>query len=76
MVLTFAAPTRDQLMSSPSKKQPERLAYSAREMADLIGVSKATAARMIRNKTISSIKVGSRRLIPAAEIQKLLAAAA
>jgi excisionase family DNA binding protein len=60
----------------PRRDQQERLAYSAREMAELLGVSKATAARMIRNGLIGSVKIGSRRLIPVGEIQKLLVTAA
>lgn len=42
-------------------------------MADALGVSMATAGRMIRNKIVRSIKVGQRRLIPMSEIERLLA---
>jgi excisionase family DNA binding protein len=54
------------------RKQQRRLAYSQAEMADMIGVSLATAGRMIKNKIVGSVKVGNRRLIPETEIQKLL----
>jgi excisionase family DNA binding protein len=41
-------------------------------MANLIGVSLATAARMIKSGAVGSVKIGNRRLIPLAEIHKLL----
>jgi hypothetical protein len=41
-------------------------------MAELLGVSIATAGRMIRFKVVGSIKVFGRRLVPVTEIEKLL----
>ncbi len=58
------------------REQQRRLAYSQAEMAEMIGVSMATAGRMIKNKVVGSVKVGGRRLIPETEIQKLLTPAA
>ncbi|WMT71336.1 helix-turn-helix domain-containing protein [Bradyrhizobium sp. Ash2021] len=55
------------------REQQRRLAISQAEMADALGVSMATAGRMIRNKIVRSIKVGQRRLIPMSEIERLLA---
>ena len=52
-----------------------RLAVSQAEMAELLGISTATAARMIRKRVVGSVKVGNRRLIPMIEIERLLAAA-
>jgi excisionase family DNA binding protein len=57
-------------------EQQARLAYSPSEMASLIGVSDATAARMINSRRVGSLKIGSRRLIPATELEKLLTPAA
>jgi excisionase family DNA binding protein len=58
------------------RERQRRLAISQAEMADALGVSMATAGRMIRNKIVRSIKVGQRRLIPMSEIDRLLALAA
>ena len=58
------------------REQQRRLAISQAEMADALGVSMATAGRMIRHKIVRSIKVGQRRLIPMSEIERLLALAA
>jgi excisionase family DNA binding protein len=62
--------------STTRREQQRRLAISQAEMADALGVSMATAGRMIRNKIVRSIKVGQRRLIPMSEIERLLALAA
>jgi excisionase family DNA binding protein len=56
------------------REQQRRLAISQAEMADALGVSPSTAARMIRKKIVRSVKVGQRRLIPMSEIEKLLTA--
>ena len=53
-----------------------RVAVSQAEMADMLGVSIATAGRMIRKGLVGSVKVGNRRLIPMTEIEKLLTLAA
>ena len=58
------------------REQQRRLAISQAEMADALGVSLATAGRMIRKKIVRSVKVGQRRLIPMSEIEKLLTTAA
>ncbi|MBR1301242.1 helix-turn-helix domain-containing protein [Bradyrhizobium sp. AUGA SZCCT0042] len=58
------------------RKPQRRLAMSQAEMADALGVSLATAGRMIRKRTVRSVKVGQRRLIPVSEIERLLSAAA
>jgi excisionase family DNA binding protein len=73
--------SRAQLMPLKTRKprhreQQRRRAYSPREMAEIIGVSDATASRMIRNGIVGSIKVGHRRLIPDSEIERLLTVAA
>ncbi len=65
-------------MSTTERMRPEqqRRAVSQAEMAEMLGVSIATAGRMIKNKVVGSVKVGGRRLIPETEIQKLLTPAA
>jgi hypothetical protein len=55
------------------REQQRRLAFSQAEFAEIIGVSLATAGRMIRSGVVWSVKINGRRLIPLTEIEKLLA---
>jgi excisionase family DNA binding protein len=52
---------------------PEALTRHMDEAARLIGVSEDTLWRMVQRKQIRSIKVAGRRLVPYAEIERLLA---
>jgi len=61
-------------ISSPSAHK--RRGVSQAELAEIIGVSVATAGRMIRSGQIGSIKIRNRRIIPVSEIDKLLTPAA
>jgi excisionase family DNA binding protein len=57
----------------PQQNVPaERRAYGLDEAANLLSVSKATVSRRIREGKIRAIRVGSRVLVPADSIQKLL----
>ena len=58
------------------REEQRRLAISQSEMAQALGISTATAGRMLRNGVVRSIKIGQRRLIPMSEIEKLLEDAA
>jgi excisionase family DNA binding protein len=51
-------------------------AYSIREAARLCGVSHATFYRLLKKGKITSIKIGSRRLIRDEQINALLAGGA
>jgi excisionase family DNA binding protein len=53
-----------------------RRAYSIREAAQLCGVSRATLYRLLAQGKITSIKIGSRRLIRDDQINALLAGGA
>lgn len=45
-------------------KQPvERLAYSVKEVSEVLGMSEATVNLHIKEGTIPSVKIGGRRLI-------------
>ncbi|HEX5994139.1 MAG TPA: helix-turn-helix domain-containing protein [Jiangellales bacterium] len=46
----------------------ERLAYSAKEAADLIGVTERHMRRLIADEVIRSVKRNGRRLIPRDEL--------
>jgi excisionase family DNA binding protein len=53
----------------------ERRALSVVETARAVGLSRATIYRLIEQKRLATLKIGSRRLIPVAEIDALLAKA-
>jgi excisionase family DNA binding protein len=47
-------------------------AYSIEEAAELLAISAWTVRKWISVKKISSCKLGSRRVVPASEIKRLL----
>ena len=47
-------------------------AYSIEEAADLLAISAWTVRKWVAQKRISSCKLGSRRVVPASEIKRLL----
>jgi excisionase family DNA binding protein len=51
----------------------ERRALSVMETARAVGVSRATIYRLIEQKRLMTLKIGSRRLVPVVEIDALLA---
>jgi excisionase family DNA binding protein len=54
---------------------PERRALSVMETARAVGLSRATIYRLIEQKRLATLKIGSRRLVPVGEIDALLAKA-
>jgi len=52
----------------------DRLAYSPSETAKLIGIGRTTLYELIGNGSLETVKLGSRRLITRAAIDRLLAA--
>ena len=52
---------------------PEKLAYSVKETADILGLSQWKIRRMCDTKEIRSLKAGSWRIIPAAAVTDFLA---
>lgn len=42
----------------------EKLVYSIRETAELLGISRSYAYELVRNGTIPTLKLGKKRLIP------------
>ena len=54
-------------------REEKRRAYSIREAAQLCGVSRATLYRLLAQGKITSIKIGTRRLIRDDQINALLA---
>ena len=48
---------------------PERRALSVMETARAVGLSRATIYRLIEQKRLATLKIGSRRLVPVGEIE-------
>ena len=55
---------------------PERLAYSVRETCDLLGLSRGTIDRALRDGLIRYTRIGRRILIPCDAVLEILADAA
>jgi excisionase family DNA binding protein len=71
----LAAPSRGNSQMSNDKQSPERRALSVKETGEAVGLSRATVYRLIGRKQLSTVKIGSRRLVPVGEIDALLAKA-
>jgi excisionase family DNA binding protein len=64
-------------MSTPScgaGKSPARLLYTIRETTGLLALSRASLYRYIASGELQAIKIGTATRIPAAEIDRWLAA--
>lgn len=53
-------------------EKPEKLTYTAREAAQLLGISSSTVYSLIYQKEIPAIRYGSRWVIPKARLEKQL----
>ena len=53
--------------------EPVRLAYSAAEVAPMLGCTRQHVCNMIASGELRSVKLGRRRLIPVSVIDELLA---
>jgi excisionase family DNA binding protein len=51
---------------------PERRALSVEEAARAVGISRATLYRLVQQKRLATVKIGSRRLVPVSAIDSLL----
>jgi excisionase family DNA binding protein len=51
---------------------PARMAYSPREAASLLGLARSSIYGAIARGELRSVQLGSRRLIPASEIDRVL----
>lgn len=54
---------------------PQRLAYRYSEVADMLGVHRDTVRKWAREGDIRVVSIGRNRLVPAAEVERLLARA-
>jgi excisionase family DNA binding protein len=57
----------------PNICEEKRRALSPREAERTLGISHATLYRLIKDGKLKTIKLGSRRLVPVASIEALLA---
>ena len=67
-IKTFNGPSAK--YRTPDK--PEKLAYTAKEVASLLGISSATVYSLIYQKQIPAIHYGKRWIIPKAGLEKQL----
>lgn len=78
-MLVAAARRQDPAAPEPANPPPPsppprpRLAYSLAETSMQLGLSKATLYRLIARGELKAVRVGSRRLVEAEEIETLLA---
>lgn len=48
----------------------ERLFYSVPEIAEILGISRSLAYKMVKEKKIPALEIGKRRVIPKKELQE------
>jgi excisionase family DNA binding protein len=51
---------------------PDKLMHDVGEAAEQTGLGRSTLYELMRSGRLGSVKVGSRRLIPAAELQRFV----
>jgi excisionase family DNA binding protein len=56
------------------RSQPDRAAYSVREVAEQLGVCQASVYRALKRGDLEAVMLGRRRLILARSVEKLLTA--
>ena len=61
---------------SDTKQNPQRRALSVEEAARAVGISRATLYRLVQQKRLATVKIGSRRLVPVTALDNLLEKAA
>lgn len=59
-------------MAASMPTQPDRLAYTIRELAIALGICESTAERWVYGGLVPSVRLGGKRLIPADELYRLL----
>jgi excisionase family DNA binding protein len=64
------------LWNAREHTERERLAYGVLEAARLIGVGRSTMLKLAKEGRIARVKVCDRRLVPWAELERLVASAA
>jgi excisionase family DNA binding protein len=60
------------MKSSMDSVEPDRLAFRVKPFCESIGISRTTFYELVRNGKIRTIVIGGRRLVPAAEAQRLV----
>lgn len=58
-----------------TRPAPPRLSYSVAEASRATGIGRTTLYKLMGDGSLSSVKIGNRRLIPASALQAILQAA-
>lgn len=58
--------------SPPHAPSVQQVAYGIREAANVLGISRSSVYKLIKEKQLSVVKLGKRALIPIREIQALI----
>ena len=61
-------------MPASTASPPEKLTYSIREAAKLLGIHQVTAYRMARRGELPSMRLGSRVVVPADALKEFIEA--
>jgi len=69
---TTEDPMEGKKMTSNSEVQGHKLAYSVPEVAEMLGISRASAYTYVRTGVIQSVTLGGRIIIPRKAITDLL----
>lgn len=64
--------TGDPVLHTPQAIPSERIAFSPLEVCRLLGIGKTTLYALISSGSLQTVKLGSRRLITRAAIDRLL----
>ncbi len=60
-------------MSKAATPQPRPAAYSIQQFADQLSISRGTVFNLIKRGELRVAKIGTRTVVPASEIDRLLA---
>lgn len=48
------------------------IVYTVREVAEMLKISQWSVNKLVRERTLRSIRIGARRLVPAADLEEYL----
>ncbi|MFV3114236.1 helix-turn-helix domain-containing protein [Gordonia amicalis] len=72
--MTLAAPTTPATVSEPTPASEAHRLLAVDEARQLLGVSKWTLYRLIREQQLDTVKIGARRFVPADALHRFIEA--